>query len=153
MRATTSGRHRRRAAVAAGAVAAWLLLGAACGQDDPTLDLDGTPTGAAADDRGPGQAAPGPDGGLTVNEALAGTVEGPVTVRGFLIDADGETRLCEAVLESYPPQCGQPSLVVEGVDVATVDGAQQHEHVTWAETVSLTGELHSGVLRVTSTNA
>jgi hypothetical protein len=32
--------------------------------------------------------------------------EGPLLVRGYLIERDGELRICEAIPESSSPQCG-----------------------------------------------
>jgi hypothetical protein len=37
-----------------------------------------------------------------------------VTVRGFLIATEDGAQLCGIVLESYPPQCGGPTLTVVG---------------------------------------
>ena len=43
--------------------------------------------------------------------------DGVVEVEGYLIERDGELRLCDGILESFPPQCGEPSLrvVAEGL--------------------------------------
>lgn len=51
---------------------------------------------------------------LTVDQALSSKPSEPVSVRGALIADDASVRLCSAVLESYPPQCGLPALFVEG---------------------------------------
>ncbi|MBW3618678.1 MAG: hypothetical protein KY461_00395 [Actinobacteria bacterium] len=110
----------------------------ACGGDDTTGD------GGAA-------GAPVPGGGLTVSEARASELDGPITVTGFLIDDGTSTRLCEASLESYPPQCGEPSLLVEGITVVERDGAQQEGDIAWVDQASLTGEVEEGTLRVSDT--
>ncbi len=49
----------------------------------------------------------GGDDQLSVEEARDrdGSV---VEVEGYLIERAGELRLCEAILESFPPQCGEP---------------------------------------------
>jgi hypothetical protein len=90
---------------------------------------------------------------LSVEQALADSGNGPATVSGFLVAPDGEpVRLCSALLESYPPQCGEPSLVVEGLDLTTVAGLTSTNdpslaQVTWSDTaISVPGELSSGVL-------
>jgi hypothetical protein len=95
---------------------------------------------------------------LSVEEAIASGAEGHVTVRGFLVAADGEpVRLCAALAESYPPQCGVASIVVEGLDLATVDGLTtppepQYAHTSWTDAViELRGELEDGVLTVGET--
>lgn len=142
-------RSIRRLVVIAALVA---LAAGACG-GDPSGDIGGP----AADRSTAGsptdmQAAPAPDGGLTVSEALDSDLEGPLTVTGFLVEADGEVRLCETILESYPPQCGQPSLTVEGVDPSAFQGAQTQEGVTWVEGVSLTGKIVDGTLRISPTS-
>ena len=93
---------------------------------------------------------------LTIEEALASAPEGPVTVTGFIVTSEDQpVRLCSALLESYPPQCGQPALTVEGLDLDSVDGLTrpddpQFAHTAWTDVqVSLTGELAGDVLAVT----
>lgn len=85
---------------------------------------------------------------LTVAEAIhAG--DQPVKVRGFvLVGTDGVTRICEALAESYPPQCGRPSLKVEGANVESLKGVQSAQGVTWTDEVTLRGALKDGVLTV-----
>lgn len=97
--------------------------------------------GSSSDPGSPSSAAPIPGGGLTVEEALASTLEGPLAVAGYLLEVEGELRLCSAVLESYPPQCGQPSLLVRG----------QVDRDRIGERVSLLGEVEDGVLTVSET--
>lgn len=133
------------------------LAATACGEaadpyraDEPGTPASAEPTAAAG---GTVQGAPAPDGGLTVGEALASDLDGPLTVRGFLIEVDGTTRLCEASLESMPPQCGEPSLLVQGVRISEVGGATTAQDVTWVDQASLTGSLQDGVLQVSSTTS
>ena len=78
--------------------------------------------------------------GLSVAEALESDLEGPLLVRGVLVERDGELRLCSAILESYPPQCGEPSLAIEG----DADGEVGDE-------VKLLGEVEDGTLRLSGT--
>jgi len=82
-------------------------------------------------------AAPIPGGGLSIQQALDSNLDGPLLVRGYLIEREGELRLCEAILESSPPQCGEPSLRVEG---PTADPSEQR--------VSLLGEVEGGTITV-----
>ena len=89
----------------------------------------------------PSAGQPIPGGGLSVRDAIDSELDGPLLVRGYLIERDGELRLCEAILESSPPQCGEPSLRVEGAGPAA-----SGEHV------SLLGEVDGGTIAV-STNA
>jgi hypothetical protein len=121
-------------AVALVAAAALALAAGSCGGDEQSL-----PTGQT----------------LTVQEALESTAEGPLSVRGTIIAPEGaEIRLCSAILESYPPQCGEPSLVVEGLDLDTLEGLTSTEdpalaQVTWSEQeVTLVGTVDGGVLTV-----
>lgn len=90
------------------------------------------------------------DGGLSVPEAVETDATGPLTIQGFLIDDGGSVRLCQAAMESYPPQCGGASLEVEGVEVAMFEGATTEGDVTWVEQATLTGELHDGTLVVSA---
>jgi hypothetical protein len=100
-------------------------------------------------------AAPPPPANLSIDEVLASPPEGPVTVRGAIVAPEGEpVRLCSALAESYPPQCGGSSLVVEGLDLATLKGLTSTNdpslaQVTWSEgEVSLLGEVENGILTV-----
>ena len=53
-----------------------------------------------------------PDGTLTVELVLESPFGRSVRVNGFVLwDAEG-ARLCQDLLESFPPQCGQPSMAI-----------------------------------------
>ena len=61
---------------------------------------------------------------------------------GYLFRTAGETRICDAIAESYPPQCGGRWYRVTGLDFAGVDGLQEAQGVTWTERpVTLKGVL------------
>ncbi|NOY56809.1 MAG: hypothetical protein GXP34_12620 [Actinobacteria bacterium] len=94
-------------------------------------------------------AACGDSGPLTVTEAQSAS--GNQSVVGLLV-ADGDVvRLCEVLLESFPPQCGGASIEVRGLDLATVNGLQSERGVSWTDRqIALTGVLESGVLDVES---
>ncbi len=113
-----------------------VLAAAACGDDGGDVT----------------QGVPAPGGGLTVAEAMSSDVEGPLSVTGFLIEAAGTTRLCTASLESMAPQCGEPSLVVEGVVVGDIEGAQTVQGVTWVDQATLTGTVQDSVIQVSDTS-
>ena len=90
--------------------------------------------------------------GVTVREALAADVEGPLLVRGALHAREGEIRLCEALAESYPPQCAGPSLRVEGLALSDVEGVQTAQGVSWTDgEVKLLGDVEGGALLVSDT--
>ena len=121
------------------------VLGAsACGGTEPAAEPPAAPAGPPA--------AP-PE--LTIEEALASPPEGPVTVTGFLLASENEpVRLCSALAESYPPQCGVASLTIEGLDLDTVEGLTrpddpQFAHTAWTDQpIALTGEVTGDVLAV-----
>jgi hypothetical protein len=120
------------------------LAASACGGGDPASAPPPTPA-----------SPPAPPVELTIEEALASAPEGPVTVTGFIVASEGEpVRLCSALLESYPPQCGQPALAVEGLDLEAVEGLTrpddpQYSHTAWTDTeVSLVGNVEDGVMAV-----
>lgn len=88
----------------------------ACGDDDSAADV---PT-------------------LTVEQLVARSSDTPVTVQGFLIDREGASRLCAAILESYPPQCGEPAVELVGLDLDQLAGTQTDQGATWKESVTVT---------------
>ena len=108
-----------------------VLALAACGGDG-SADTTTEPAPSA------GAAVPG--GGLSIQEAIDSDLDGPLLVRGYLIERDGELRLCDGILESSPPQCGEPSLRVEGAAPAASE-----------ERVSLLGEVEDGAITVSET--
>ncbi len=87
---------------------------------------------------------------MRVEDAVARGARGPVEVTGFLVGrVEGDLRLCSEVLESYPPQCGGPSVLVRGLDRATLQGLRSDRGGLWSdEEVNLTGTLEEGVLVV-----
>jgi hypothetical protein len=103
----------------------------------------------------PAGSSGGSDEILTIEEALASAPAEPVTVRGYLVATkDASVQLCSALAESYPPQCGGASLVLDGLDLATVQGLTtptepDYAHTSWTESpISVHGTLSNGVLTV-----
>ena len=93
----------------------------------------------------------GDEGPLTPEEAR--DASGEVTVKGGLIAIDGEpVRMCSAILESYPPQCGEPSLEVRGLDLDALElsSTRPDDEVTaarWSNRpIRVTGTVENGVL-------
>ena len=86
---------------------------------------------------------PGDAPAISVAEALGhGPTDDIVAVSGALfVDADGTVRLCDAIAESFPPQCGGERIVVEGLDLESVAGLQEANGVRWAEAVTLLGSV------------
>ena len=134
------------------AILALALVAAGCGGGEPS-PAAAEPVPPAATSGTPSSGAPIPGGGLTVNEALASTLDGPLMVAGFLVATGDEARLCSALAESFPPQCGGSSLLVEGLDLATVEGLQTEGDVSWTdERFSVLGDVANGVLTVSATS-
>jgi hypothetical protein len=100
------------------ALIATLLTAAAlagCGDDDDSSDA--------------------PPGGTTT-PAFIGDVsdsDEPQLVSGNLLVQGGEERLCSALAESFPPQCGEPSLLVDGLDLDTVADLTTQGDVSWTD--------------------
>lgn len=70
-------------------------------------------------------------------------------MRGTLFAGADGVRLCSAILESHPPQCGQPSLHVRGLDLVGVSNMEQAKGVGWTpREVTLAGEIEGDVLTV-----
>ena len=86
---------------------------------------------------------------LSVEDALASEDDGPLSVSGNLLASGGEVRLCSALAESFPPQCGGPSLLVRGLRSADVEGVVTVEGVSWSDRpVVLLGVVRDGTLTV-----
>lgn len=72
-------------------------------------------------------------GPIAVGRLLERSSDSPVVVRGLLHVERGIARLCAAILESYPPQCGEPSVELVGLELASVDGTTTADGVSWKE--------------------
>ena len=119
--------------VAVAAVAVGLLTG--CGEASPTT------------------ATSVPSGGVSVERALELHSDEPLLVRGFLVLDGKRARLCSALAESYPPQCGGPSLVVTGLPGGNRQGLKEAEGVAWSEReVAFLGTVEDDVFRVNTTS-
>jgi hypothetical protein len=105
------------------------------------LGLAGCGGSAEPEPAAPSAGAVAPGRELTVQEAVDFDGAEPVMVKGYLIERAGELRLCSAILESYPPQCGDPSLQVEGDDL---EGSEQQ--------VSLLGTVEGERFLVSTTS-
>lgn len=150
-------------------LAAFALILAACGDGDTTADLpvnDGgdpgditatclegepdcndTPGGEPQDL--PSGDADGPSiPTLTITDAA--DASGQAMVTGFLVDVAGESRLCEALAESFPPQCGGASITMTSLDQIDPDELKTEGDVTWTDfQVTVFGEMVDGTLVVT----
>lgn len=77
---------------------------------------------------------------LTVQQLVDRSPNSPVDVQGLLHVSSGVARLCAATLESFPVQCGKPSVELVGLDVGAISGTTTAEGVTWKEGVILNVE-------------
>ncbi len=99
-----------------------VLTAVACGDDDAatTTTAAATTTTAGADG---GRVAAGP--AISVEEALASTLDQPILVKGYLfVYPDGSMVLADLILESFPPQPGGATVTVVGFTVDGMTGLQ-----------------------------
>lgn len=83
---------------------------------------------------------------FSVVQALEGGFDAPMRVNGFLLIADGEARLCQALTRSLPPRCAGTSLLVAGLDLSGLSLVSV-EGVTWSgQPVALFGTVSDGTL-------
>ena len=121
----------------------------ACGGSDEADARPAPDSPPAASQAG----APAPGGALSVEAALQSNLDSVLLVRGALVlVGDQPPRLCSALAESFPPQCGGASLIVEGLDLTLVENLQTEGDVRWAEQVDLLGTVEGGVLTVSATS-
>jgi hypothetical protein len=56
-----------------------------------------------------------------------------VVVTGYVyVEPDGRARVCDALAESFPPQCAGPALELVGLDADDIPSAQHGSGVTWS---------------------
>ena len=125
-------------ALALVSLAAAFLVG--CGASDETADDDAGSAKVSGIAAGPG---------ISIEEALVSEADGMLLVNGNLLAEGGEVRLCSALAESFPPQCGGASLQVEGVKLEEVDGLVTEGGVSWTDRpIQLLGAIEDGLLTV-----
>ncbi len=146
-----------------GLIGAALLISisAACSDDgsaEQASPRDAAPTAVvgAGDTQRPVQAAGGAVSavgpGLSVADAIASTLEGPLLVNGFIFTKAGDVRLCSSLPREQYPTCGEPSIELSGLDPATVEGIEFLEGIGWTdEPTQVLGVKVDGVLTVSGT--
>lgn len=101
----------------------------------------------------PATAGIGMGPGISIEEAIASNLEGPLLVNGNLLAEGDEIRLCDALAESFPPQCGGPQLRVEGLNLDEVDGLVREGEVAWTDRpIQLLGDVEGDRLVVSTTS-
>ncbi len=90
----------------------------------------------------------GPDTALTVAAALA--TDGPLRVRGALVFDGRVAKLCDALAESYPPQCVDGTTIT-GFDASIIPlDAHRDGRVRWMDSIELIVTRDGGALRYVS---
>jgi hypothetical protein len=85
--------------------------------------------------------------GISIEEALETDSTEPLLVSGNLLVVNGEPRLCSALAESFPPQCGGASLLITGLDLTGIDGLVVEGDVMWTDRpIKLAGLVADGRL-------
>ena len=133
----------RRTLCAAALVAAIAAIPAlaACSDDGGTAAATAPATATApttpatADQPSPAAGIMLADSGASVAEILAAPAsEDLVVVRAHVIvAADGTARLCDALRESLPPQCGGASMALENLPQGFLTGLSEAQGVHWTE--------------------
>lgn len=117
------------------------------GNDAPTLE-PGDPDAPVTPGGNMGMPIDG--GGLSVADALSSDVDGPIAVFGFVVQGADGARLCDALAESFPPQCGGAAIDLSDISTIDVDQLKSEQGVTWTDAaVTVIGEIVGGVFTVT----
>lgn len=69
---------------------------------------------------------------IEIGVLLAGEAPAEATVTGYIVWDDDDARLCEVLMESYPPQCGGVSLVIANPEALTVE-LEEEQSVRWSK--------------------
>lgn len=116
------------------------LVVAGCGSDDKAEP--------APPQQQPPIAGLGAGPGISIDEAIALQSPEPVLVNGWVYARGDEIRFCDAIAESYPPQCPGVSLLVDGLKLEEVDGLRREGDVAWSERTQLLGVVADGKLKL-----
>jgi hypothetical protein len=115
------------------------LAVAACGSEENSEPAPQTTPPIAGIAAGPG---------ISIDEAIAIDSDEPLLVNGNIWAEGDKVYFCDAVAESYPPQCAGVRLEVEGVKLAEVDGLQRASGIAWTERTQLLGVVADGKITV-----
>jgi hypothetical protein len=124
-----------------------VLALAACGSGDEEPEPQPTQPPPATAGLGAGP-------GISIEQALAADSADAVLVNGNLLAQGEEIRLCSALAESFPPQCGGSSLRIEGLKLEEVDGLVTEGAVSWTDRpIQLLGTVEGDSLVVSTSSA
>jgi len=116
-----------------------VLLATACG-DDSDSDEVAVATSTPVDSQG---GVPASIGGI-----IDGDISGDINVLGYVVIDENGTRFCSVLLESFPPQCGAPSVDLVDLDTTALD-LQEERGVRWTDDiVILLGRYRDGTFTV-----
>ena len=122
-------------------------IAGACLEGDP--NCNDTPGGEPSDLPPPGNPGDEPPP-AAIQPGAATSVSGPVAVAGFIVAVGDEIKICEALAESFPPQCGGGFVTVTSIDQVDPDDIQSSGDVRWTDyTVTVFGEMVDGTLVAT----
>jgi hypothetical protein len=107
-------------------------------------------TACAANQESAGQPAPATTVKVpTVSEALSSNDPAEVSVRGYVLARpDGTAWLCTGMAGSFPPQCGEPSLELTGLDATQLPDHDPASGVRWSGETTVAGVLRENVLEL-----
>jgi hypothetical protein len=93
------------------------------------------------------------DDGVSVSEAIAYEGSQPVAVHGYVVRTSESAQLCEALAESYPPQCGGANLILVNPGATDDLALLEDGDVQWSpDVVILIGTVTGTELTIDTTS-
>ncbi len=93
-----------------------------------------------------GEPAEPPPPGLPIVAVVDSDIDGGFVISGFYFDDGSGVRLCDTLAESFPPQCGGPSIPFDNAAGADVGVLSIEAGVTWSDQpILVEGEVVDGV--------
>lgn len=135
-------------------LAAAAAVAIACTDDDgptptPTPSATADLPGAGDGDNGASGTFPAGTEAITVGEALASAGDGVVLVEGYLVITGDDARLCEVLAESFPPQCGGDSVILDEPDPSALEQVTTEGDVSWTDQpVQMLGSIDGNTMSV-----
>jgi hypothetical protein len=116
------------------------------GDEEPPL-LPGEPDDGAD----PGVVTPLVGGGLSVADVVGTAIDGGFAIVGFYVDDGSGPLLCDALAESFPPQCGGERIPFDdSAGVVDPDDLESSGGVTWSNLpIVVVGEVVDGTFVAT----
>jgi hypothetical protein len=87
-----------------------------------------------------------PPPGIQITSVLNTDIDGGFAIQGFYVADESGVRLCEALAESFPPQCGGSSVPFDNSAGADLGVLSVEQGVTWSnQPVVVVGSMVDGV--------